>query len=256
MDNDIKIKIRELLSSIISQITTYYDKDELAFLSFEEKIERTLRDKIAWKLQLKLDELHHIGYLTYKYLVRMEWTPYIDDLKLKKRKVDMAVLRQNNDCTDYIECIAMFEFKAHSLQKPESFVKDEYAKDSQKLRDFSHASELKNANVQPDLYFIFFQQLHLQLIEKYQNACTYLAAINSCFRIPMKKGTTKILNKEEEIEKMHKYWHDIFGCSNQDDYQVYESCLGEYFDHSSYLETVVWNLNTKQTQKNKNLLSE
>ena len=236
MDKRISEEVHELLVEITSTITEQFKEKELAFLSSEAKIELTLRNKIAWKLQCALDKMYDDGLIDQHYLVRMEWTPYVKDLKAKKRKVDMAILRQDNSTNSYTQCIAMVEFKAHSLQKDEKCFIDEYKKDREKMLAFVQSKELVG-NMEVRLYFILFQQLHLRPIMKYQNAFTYLKNINACFNFKGKKEEE--LNHTIELKKIKKYWQRMFESPNED-FLCFENDLGDFFDHQSYLETVIW----------------
>lgn len=231
-DKKINLLLKDYLYDIISNITKAFDDNEIAFLSFQEKIETTMRNKIAWKLQLALDALYDRKEVDHRYLVRVEWTP-----KPKSRsKCDMAVLRLSDDTNQYTQCIAMFEYKAHSMQRPEQCFIDEYEKDHAKLLDFRQSESLVGTK-DVDLYYIFFLQLHLSIINKYELACTYLEGTNNCFgRKPNRQNT---LDKDSEMQKLHNYWNKMFKTST---YDVIENNLGTYFHHQSFLETVVYKL--------------
>jgi len=137
--NDIKGLIIKLLGSI----TTDFEKDELAFVSFQGKNELQIRDKIAWRLHKKLQEKG----LPKEYVVRKEWAP----VEKNKDRFDLAILKLDSNCNHVEKAIAIFEFKAQSLARKENWYVDEYLHDLQKMKKFSDESTCKEA----DFYFIF-----------------------------------------------------------------------------------------------------
>lgn len=225
----IRDKVKELLYLIIRNITRYFDPDELEFLSFQERIENTLRNKIAWQMQLALDSLYQNKDLDYRYLVRVEWSPTTG-----REKCDMAVLRLKDDTNDYSECIAMFEFKAHSHQWWDETFFNAFDDDEEKLLQFS---DVNYRTKEADLYYIFFQHLHLKRINTYKLACTYLHSTNRCF------DSQRDLDKAKQINSLIDYWDNMFTSP----YDVIENDLGSYFDHQSFLETVICKIDKNLT---------
>lgn len=241
MNDNIHQIVNDSIVGIVANMDRFFQYGELAFLSYENKIETILKNKIAWELQKHLDFLSTKKTLSESYLVKMEWSPE------EKRKCDMAVLQQDKTSNnDYSEVIAMFELKFTSLQKTEKLYKDEFVKDINKMVDFCN-KDLHGKKDQIDIYYLFFQQLHLQPIKEYRNAFTYVNLIDSCFC--KKEG----LDKEYEVENLIKYWDDIFKSRkaiidgrdfsfdcNRVDFSMLETDLGIYFNHPSYLETAIW----------------
>ena len=241
MNGNIHQIVKDRVFEIVANIGRFFQCGELAYLSYENKIETILKNKIAWELQKHLDDLSAKRILPESYLVKMEWSPG------EKRKCDMAVLRQDKITNnDYSEVIAMFELKFTSLQKAEKLYEDEFVKDINKMVDFCN-KELHGRKDQIDIYYLFFQQLHLQPIKDYRNAFTYVKLIDSCF------GKKEGLDKEYEVENLIKYWDDIFKSRkaiidgrdfsfdcNRVDFSMLETDLGIYFNHPSYLETAIW----------------
>ena len=241
MNDNIHKIVNDSIVGIVANMDCFFQHGELAFLSYENKIETILKNKIAWELQKQLDFLSTKKTLSEFYLVKMEWSPE------EKRKCDMAVLRQDKtNNNDYSEVIALFELKFSSLQKAEELYKREFVKDICKMVSFCK-KDLHGSKNLIDIYYLFFQQLHLKPIKEYRNAFTYVKLIDSCF------GKMQELEKKNETENIKKYWEDVFSkrkakingndysfdC-NRVDFSMIETDLGIYFNHPSYLETAIW----------------
>lgn len=236
MNGNIHQIVKDRVFEIVANIGRFFQCGELAYLSYENKIETILKNKIAWELQKHLDDLSAKRILPESYLVKMEWSPG------EKRKCDMAVLQQDKITNnDYSEVIAMFELKFTSLQKAEKLYEDEFVKDINKMVDFCN-KELHGRKDQIDIYYLFFQQLLLQPIKDYRNAFTYVKLIDSCFG----KAKEQRLGKQNEVEKIEDYWKNkVFSNvsikgSNGSSWKRVEIDLGNYFNHSSFLETAIW----------------
>ena len=236
MNDNIHQIVNDSIVGIVANLDCFFQHGELAFLSYENKIETILKNKIAWELQKQLDFLSTKKTLSEFYLVKMEWSPE------EKRKCDMAVLRQDKtNNNDYSEVIALFELKFTSLQKAEKLYKREFVKDICKMVGFCK-EDLHGSKNQIDIYYLFFQQLHLQTIKEYRNAFTYIKLIDSCFG----KAKWQELGKQNEVEKIEDYWKNkVFSNvsikgSNGSSWKRVEIDLGNYFNHSSFLETAIW----------------
>ena len=131
--------IKNTLSTLLNNLTPLFDHNELAYLSIQGKNELQIRDKVAWNLQIALDNQFRQGV----YLVCHEWGP-----KQGRSKVDMAVLDGKNG-----HPIALFEFKAHYLLNDETYMYAEFVKDTNKMYGLC----MNNEDI--DMYFIFIQNV-------------------------------------------------------------------------------------------------
>jgi len=152
--------IDEQLRSIIKDIPSLFEPDELAYISLQQKNERQIRDKVAYRLQQNLDKEYGFG----QYLVRCEWPSYFDEQELDysqsnnfgkeisgRTAVDMAILKMNELGNGYDEVIALVEFKAHCFLNYEKWPYEEFAEDVAKMYSFTNLNtKIQNA----DLYFI------------------------------------------------------------------------------------------------------
>jgi len=102
--------IKEKLQYHLDRLDKLFEEDELAYLSSHSKNELQIRDRIAW--QLHQDITRKYGD---RYVVRREWAPIEKD----KSRVDLAILEMNNEKTSVDNVVAMIEFKAHSIARPE-----------------------------------------------------------------------------------------------------------------------------------------
>lgn len=207
--------------SLTRQLPELYLPNQLAYLAFEEKIELELRNTIAWQLQKKMDDLCQCGILEGNYMVRVEWSPG------GRSKCDMAVLRLDETTDNKADVIALFEFKDHSTQAPEQKYKTKMQDDVKKMKDFLTDGE------SADLYYIFFNHVHLHQVEKYKLGTPYLSDIDRALRKDFP------INKDHVEESMTNYCQ---GLSEDPDMYMEHSFvdLGTYFDHNIWLYTAVY----------------
>ena len=173
----IKIKLEEHLNSFCD----YFEKNELAYYSSQCKNELQIRDKIAWKLHKDITQEYGD-----RYVVRREWAP--KDKILSKSRVDLAILRiefkteklDNKDekrVESVEEVIALIEFKAHSIARPEpSFYCSEFMRDVEKMLELKKkVIPCKNA----DLFFVFLETGQSRKAEEYQSVLGFSQYQNS-----------------------------------------------------------------------------
>lgn len=179
-----KDTIKQILTSLLSDIPKLFEADELAYLSLQQKNERQIRDKVAWNLQKELDA-NFFDEKGPQLIVRCEWPSSVDSQKLDKIEnlpgrsaVDLAVLKMNEERTDYTEVLALIEFKAHSFLNKEEWPYEEFVKDVKKmitLTQLSRLSQPDDKRIQnADLYFVLVLSSHNKSgCNKYASAVVY-----------------------------------------------------------------------------------
>lgn len=176
--------IEKKLKELLGNVPNYFEENELAYITLQQKVERQIRDKIAWKLQKAADNKYGVGQL----LVRCEWPSSYDSQKLDyqnisdisgRSAVDIAVLKMNDDRTDYDEVLALIEFKHHAFLNNEQWpYKEEFNKDVAKMETMAllpRKNQSQDLRIQQaDLYFIMLTTSHQQNNgDKYASAVTY-----------------------------------------------------------------------------------
>lgn len=120
--------IKEKLQYHLDRLDKLFEEDELAYLSSHSKNELQIRDRIAW--QLHQDITRKYGD---RYVVRREWAPE----EKNKSRVDMAILEMTADKKSVKKVIALIEFKAHAISRPEpAYYGLEFQNDVKKMRMF------------------------------------------------------------------------------------------------------------------------
>ena len=138
--------IKERLQYHLGKLNELFQENELAYLSSHCKNELQIRDRIAWKLHQEITKEY--GDL---YVVRREWAPE----EKNKSRVDLAILEMTADKNSVKKVIALIEFKAHAISRPEpAYYGLEFQNDVKKMRKFrSKGGIFADAN----LYFIFLE---------------------------------------------------------------------------------------------------
>lgn len=178
-----KETIKKTLSNLLGNIPNLFEANELAYLTLQQKNERQIRDKVAWKLQAELDA-RFSDEKGPQLIVRCEWPSNVDSQKLEKGQVsgrsavDIAVLLLNDDKTDYKEVLALVEFKAHSFLNKEEWPYEEFVKDVEKMRTLTQLSRLSQPDDKriqdADLYFVLVLSSHSKSgCNKYASAVVY-----------------------------------------------------------------------------------
>lgn len=132
--------VANAIEMTLNTITGRFDQDELAFLSLQGKNENQIRDKIAWRIHNLLEEAYPNQYLVVK-----EWKP--THIKGRER-VDLAILKMGKN-GEQTNVVAMLEFKAQSIVRPETWYLKEFVHDIVKMRRFAESDTDVN------LYFVF-----------------------------------------------------------------------------------------------------
>lgn len=196
--------IKQQLEDILvkNNIADLFHKDELAYLTLQQKNERQIRDKVAWVLQQRLDQKYGAG----KYMARCEWPSKVDADKLDYPKqsivlkgrsaVDLAILKMDTNRDDYYRVVALIEFKSHLFLNGDGWAKEEFKKDVSKMNALKGLSRKGNQADKridnADLYFIYIMNSHERSdIQHYTSAVGY--------RDTLKLHNTKSRSKQKPI---------------------------------------------------------
>lgn len=207
--------IEKKLKELLGNVPNYFEENELAYITLQQKVERQIRDKIAWKLQKAADNKYGVGQL----LVRCEWPSSYDSQKLDyqnisgisgRSAVDIAVLKMNDDRTDYDEVLALIEFKHHAFLNKETWPYDEFEKDVNKMETMAllpRKNQSQDLRIQQaDLYFIMLTTSHQQNNgNKYASAVVYKNILDG---IPKSKTPTLYdpTNTGQYIYEIKAFW--------------------------------------------------
>ena len=154
--------IKKSLQSLLDNLVGLFEDNELAYLSSHCKNELQIRDRIAWQLHKSfMDKYEDV------YVVRREWAP----IEKEKSRVDLAILRMDKEKTKVEEVIALIEFKAHAIARPEpSYYGSEFQNDVKKMRGFKKDVDIcKDA----DLYFVFLESGQSRKADEYEAVLGY-----------------------------------------------------------------------------------
>ena len=166
-----KINIKNKLEELLKKIPKFFEPSELAYYSAHCKNEQQIRDRIAWELHKDITKQY--GDL---YVVRREWAP--KDKELCKNRVDLAILKMefktekqdNNDekLVERIEkVIALIEFKAHSIARPEpSFYCYEFKRDVEKMLKLKDKVSICES---AELFYVFLETGQAKKADKYHS---------------------------------------------------------------------------------------
>lgn len=121
---------KDIIKTCVEEAGAKFEKNELAFLALQGKIELQLRDKIAWLLQQKYGD---------KYYIKKEY-----------KRHDLAILDDN------LNPKCLVEFKAHSSAKWEDKYKKFFEKDLAKMRNTVENGHYTDVQ----LFYVFFQTIH------------------------------------------------------------------------------------------------
>lgn len=154
--------VKERLQSLLENLDDLFQDNELAYLSSHCKNELQIRDRIAWRLHQDITKEY--GDL---YVVRREWDPE----EKNKSRVDLAILEMKADKKSVQKVIALIEFKAHAIARPEpAYYGLEFQNDVKKMRDFK-----KDVNIcaDADLYFVFLESGQNEKADQYESVLGY-----------------------------------------------------------------------------------
>ena len=157
---------RSMLLRIIQNLEQDFDTNELAYLALTGKIEKQIRDKIAFKLH------HEICRI---YLICREW------IGMPNNRTDLAIIRKSN-----LNPACLLELKAHSgFGYGGAEYQDAIGKDFRKM--FEVATE------ESEMYYVFINSFPHNIIEEpYDKAVKYSIGFNRDFN--------RLLNMNNDIE--------------------------------------------------------
>ena len=188
--------IKERLQYHLDKLNALFQENELAYLSSHCKNELQIRDKIAWELHKEITKEY--GDL---YVVRREWAPE----EKNKSRVDLAILEMDSDKEKVEKVIALIEFKAHSIARPErSFYCSEFKRDVEKMLKLKDKVDIcKSA----ELYFVFLETGQAKKADKYHSVlgfsqyqtskCVYCKGTQDNNYLDAIKSHWEAFNKEE-----------------------------------------------------------
>ena len=229
--------IKGLLDQLLRNITEGFAPNELAYLSIQGKNELQIRDKIAWRMHQALQEMgaKHV-------VVRREWSP----IEGSRDRVDLAILQLDSSNLKVEQCLALIEFKAQSLVRPERWYIDEFVKDIAKMK---HICDEDCACTNADLYFVFLHSA--------QSSFKKAFAVAQAARLYANSKTTCCMSENDNncIGAMHSEWKkffapDVNGHYGKSDHLLSQpkqlaplpilQCLGEAYDVQCYIAPMTW----------------
>lgn len=198
------------IEEIISNITSKFQDNELAYLSLTSKIELPLRDKIAFELHKKYADT---------YLICREWKSRENN---SFNRIDLAIIDKKNS-----KPVCLIEFKAKSVVRYEKEFTRHLADDLIKIRNLTHDNSV-------ELYYIYFNNVinsENEFEEIYHNSVKYISDLNK--NIKNKKGSAEISrtnwNKHLDLVNLnaHKSKHISINA-------------GKYYNHNISIETFIY----------------
>jgi hypothetical protein len=151
-----------------------FKENELAYLAFTIKIERPIRDKLAWIMDKKLK----------KYCVTREY-----GIEGTRKKIDFAIIK-NNAPKVLVQFKAISILPQLTVDRTFNLMKDDFKKMRQFMRSFKKETK-------PELYFIQLVNIpHKKLDEEYKChiAPSHYKGINNYFN---NSADVKELKKQE-----------------------------------------------------------
>ena len=184
--------IKERLQYHLGKLNELFQENELAYLSSHCKNELQIRDRIAWKLHQEITKKY--GDL---YVVRREWAPE----EKNKSRVDLAILEMTADKKSVQKVIAMIEFKAHAIARPEpAYYGLEFQNDVKKMRKFrSQGGIFADA----DLYFIFLENGQSNKADLYESVLGF-----SKYQTPNCKYCRNAQD-EDYLREIESHWQEF-----------------------------------------------
>ena len=213
--------IRTTLQGLLNSLDTGFDKGELAYLSSQGKNELQIRDKIAWRLHNNI--IAEFG--NEKYVVRREWSPE----GFGREKVDLAVLELDSSLTKVARAIALVEFKAQSIVRPEQWYLDEFKHDVQKMRTLTEESPIcKDA----DMYFVFLETGQERKADKFKPVLGYAQ---------YQSVNVKYHYDTDYLSAIKSHWDEFCTALSQPItiHQPKAVCIGEAFGYKQYVSPLL-----------------
>ncbi len=247
IQTDINRKICELLNGIDS---LFQDTNELAYITLQQKNERQIRDKVAYELQKYLDSKDN-----GTYIVRCEWPSSSDgknldykDSGLSGRKaVDMAILKMNDNRTDYDKVVALVEFKSQSFLNDETWPVESFKDDVEKMARFTKLPRRNNQGdlriQDADLYFIMGVSSHNK-----RNCPEYASAVAYKDILDLPESSldcrkSQLFNEQNPqvyVDKMKSFAQKFVLNGNPATTITETKPIGSSFEYNLYQTFIVW----------------
>ena len=215
--------VKERLQSLLENLDDLFQDNELAYFSSHCKNELQIRDRIAWRLQQDITKEY--GDL---YVVRREWAPE----EKNKRRVDLAILEMKADKKSVQKVIALIEFKAHAIARPEpAYYGLEFQNDVKKMRDFK-----KDVNIcaDADLYFVFLESGQNEKADQYESVLGYAK-----YQTPNCKYC-RDAQDEDYLREIESHWQEFKKRLPEADIHAPEAIfVGEAFGYKQYVSPLL-----------------
>lgn len=215
--------VKERLQSLLENLDDLFQDNELAYFSSHCKNEMQIRDRIAWRLQQDITKEY--GDL---YVVRREWAPE----EKNKSRVDLAILEMKADKKSVQKVIALIEFKAHAIARPEpAYYGLEFQNDVKKMRDFK-----KDVNIcaDADLYFVFLESGQNEKADQYKSVLGYAK-----YQTPNCKYC-RDAQDEDYLREIESHWQEFKKRLPEADIHAPKAILvGEAFGYKQYVSPLL-----------------
>ena len=215
--------VKERLQSLLENLDDLLQDNELAYLSSHCKNELQIRDRIAWRLHQDITKEY--GDL---YVVRREWAPE----EKNKSRVDLAILEMKADKKSVQKVIALIEFKAHAIARPEpAYYGLEFQNDVKKMRDFK-----KDVNIcaDADLYFVFLESGQNEKADQYKSVLGYAK-----YQTPNCKYC-RDAQDEDYLREIESHWQEFKKRLPEADIHAPEAIfVGEAFGYKQYVSPLL-----------------
>ena len=218
--------IKDRLQYHLDKLDDLFKENELAYLSSHCKNELQIRDRIAWKLHQEItDEYNGL------YVVRREWAPK----EKEKNRVDLAILEMEQDKMSVKKAIALIEFKAHSIARPErSFYCLEFKKDVRKMLDWKQGENKVPACQDADLYFVFLENGQNEKAHQYESVLGYAK-----YQTPNCKYC-RDAQDEDYLREIQSHWQEFKKRLPEADIHVPKAIfVGEAFGYKQYVSPLL-----------------
>ena len=215
--------VKERLQSLLENLDDLFQDNELAYFSSHCKNELQIRDRIAWRLHQDITKEY--GDL---YVVRREWAPE----EKNKSRVDLAILEMKADKKSVQKVIALIEFKAHAIARPEpAYYGLEFQNDVKKMRDFK-----KDVNIcaDADLYFVFLESGQNEKADQYKSVLGYAK-----YQTPNCKYC-RDAQDEDYLREIESHWQEFKKRLPEADIHAPKAILvGEAFGYKQYVSPLL-----------------
>ena len=215
--------VKERLQSLLENLDNLFQDNELAYFSSHCKNELQIRDRIAWRLHQDITKEY--GDL---YVVRREWAPE----EKNKSRVDLAILEMKADKKSVQKVIALIEFNAHAIARPEpAYYGLEFQNDVKKMHDFK-----KDVNIcaDADLYFVFLESGQNEKADQYESVLGYAK-----YQTPNCKYC-RDAQDEDYLREIESHWQEFKKRLPEADIHAPEAIfVGEAFGYKQYVSPLL-----------------